>query len=276
MNDTLRPDERAALRQIQSSKENLGLLKKGIGLAASATGFAGANRILPFLNKLVPSSLALQGLKKVDKKIGTFIEKTMENGFSGDSILDFLRDQFSQKAPEQKQTNPIQEFETNYPDIAQALSGYINQGQSPDSAAAILKNSSSFSKKINKLEKDVGKNFVDYVLELFGGSQQKMQQQAQIQQPQPQQQAQMQQPTIQQAQPMQPQSQARQQADPLFQALQQGDAVQVSQIAGVNQKQAENLIMKFNQSQGQQQQGQGQGAQALQAILQKINQRLGG
>jgi uncharacterized alpha-E superfamily protein len=195
--NNLRPDEKASLKQVQNSKENLGLLKKGIGLATAATGFAGANRILPFLDKLVPSSLAIQGLKKVDKRIGTFIDRTLENGFSADNVLGFLRDQFNpsqtnQSNQQTQQANPLQEFETNYPDIAQALQGYIQQGQSPDAAAAILKSSTPFGKKIQDLEKSVGKNFIDYVLELFGNPQQQISQQPQQAAPQAQQQ--MQQP----------------------------------------------------------------------------------
>lgn len=192
--NTLRPDEKAALKHIETAKSNEGLVKQGIGLAA---GFAGANKILPLLNEFVPSSLALQGLKKVDKRIGTFIDKTLENGFSGESVLGFLRDQFGQKTSEPTQTSketqplhPLQEFEQTYPDIAQAMSNLINQGQSPQAAAAILKQSTPFSSKIKRLEKDVGKNFVDYVLELMGGNAGQMQQpsaQQQVAQPQAQQ-----------------------------------------------------------------------------------------
>ena len=88
---------------------------------------------------------------------------------------------------QKKQSNPLQDFETNYPDIAQALANTMKQGQSPDAAAGILKTSSSFGKKVKELEKSVGKNFVDYVLELFGTQSGSMQQPQQMQQQQPQQ-----------------------------------------------------------------------------------------
>lgn len=64
--------------------------------------------------------------------------------------------------------DPIQVFQETYPDIASALARTIQNGQNPEAAAAILKQSTAFSKEIKKLEKEIGKNFVDYVLELFG------------------------------------------------------------------------------------------------------------
>ncbi len=66
--------------------------------------------------------------------------------------------------------------------------GYINKGQSPEAAAAILKQSTPFSQKIKKIEKETGKNFIDFILEMMGGNQngqmQQQQQQAQGMQPQ--------------------------------------------------------------------------------------------
>lgn len=67
----------------------------------------------------------------------------------------------------------------------------IQNGQTPQAAAGILKTSTSLGKMVKKLEKETGKNFVDYVLELFGPQGGGMQQQGQPQQQmQPQQQPQ--------------------------------------------------------------------------------------
>lgn len=176
--NNLRSDELASQRQIQEAKKSYGLIKSGIGLA---TGSALFNKITPLLNNLVPSSLAIKGLQKIDKRLGDFVSQGLENGFTSENILDFLRSKFSpvQEAKQeevaetssQQQQNPLQEFETNFPDIARALAATMQNGQSPEASAAILKSSTPFSKKIKDLEKKIGKNFVDYIIELFGGMQ---------------------------------------------------------------------------------------------------------
>ncbi len=221
----LRPDEKAALRHIETAKQGESFIKKGIGLALpAAAGIAGASRIMPFLNSIIPQSIALKGLKKVAPKIGQFIDKTMENGFSADNVLGFLRDQFSSKEekispkteenpqnqPENKNQESAQDFENNYPMLAKALMETIQQGKNPQEAAKILKSSTALGSQVRDLEKQKGKKFEDYVIEMLGNAQKSMgqqgQQQAQpehMQQPaqQPQQQSQpAQQPQPQQAQ----------------------------------------------------------------------------
>lgn len=64
--------------------------------------------------------------------------------------------------------NPIKKFQDSYPDIANALISTMQQGQPPQAAAAILKGSSAFAKEVKKIEKEVGKNFVDYITDIFG------------------------------------------------------------------------------------------------------------
>lgn len=215
------------------------------------------NRILPFLNRLLPPALAFKGLQKLDPRIGKFL--TVAAGSYGvDGALDFLRDKFqteSSKAGEQRTrsnlgtgnlrpdeeavyqqvqnsrqipnllmnaaktgagiaggaglaglgaqalgglmegdqaqqigqqtpseqqrkedvpmgSNLLDQFANDYPDIAQAIGNYINNGQSPEVAAAILKQSTPFSQKIKKIERKIGMNFEDYIASLFGQSQQ--------------------------------------------------------------------------------------------------------
>jgi hypothetical protein len=169
----LRPDEIAALQRIEKSKREDESLNKGLNLAGklgtAAIGIGAASKIFPFLNDFIPVDLAVKGISKISPELGKFLKKGQSMGLDLKQGLDFLKNKLS---PQQTQSNPIQEFETNYPDLAQALSGYINQGQTPQAAAAILKTSSAFGKKIKDLEKNIGKNFVDYVLELFGSPQQ--------------------------------------------------------------------------------------------------------
>ena len=53
------------------------------------------NRILPFLNKIVPISLAAKGLEKVNPKMKSFFSGALAAGYTADQAMDFLRQQFS-------------------------------------------------------------------------------------------------------------------------------------------------------------------------------------
>lgn len=182
---------------------------KGISHATSflagATLPKAVGRILPFLNKSIPLDLMQKGINKINPKIGKFINGALGEGYDLEEIREFLNDKLQpgnsidnsgQETDEKRHINPLQNFETNYPDIAGALARTMQNGQSPQAAAAILKQSTPFSKSIKKLESEVGKNFVDYVLELFGpqtqqnpqgGGQMNQPMQPQMGQPQPQQ-----------------------------------------------------------------------------------------
>lgn len=191
----LRPSESAALAEIERSKKNDQLLKKGANLAVSAgtaaLGVGAASKILPFLNEYIPIDLAIKGISKVNPKIGEFLKKGQSMGLDIKQGLDFIKGQFEgEKEPHEKveepakKGNPLQDFETNYPDLAQGLMNTIQNGQSPEAAAGILKTSTALGKQVKKLEKEIGMNFVDYVLQLFGPQGGGMQQQQQPQQQQ--------------------------------------------------------------------------------------------
>jgi len=193
----LRPDELASQAEIGRAKSTDKLLKRGAGLATTAIGAGVASRIAPFLSEFIPLDLAIKGISKINPKIGEFLKKGQSQGLDLKDGIEFLRNQFSPKEEikeESKPIDPLQDFETNHNDIAQALARIMQNGQSPDAAAAILKSSTAFSKKIKDLEKKMGKNFIDYILEIFGNrgqatQQQPMQQQMQPEMQQPQQQA---------------------------------------------------------------------------------------
>ena len=53
------------------------------------------NRILPFLNKIVPIGLAAKGLEKVNPKMKSFFSGALAAGYTADQAMDFLRQQFS-------------------------------------------------------------------------------------------------------------------------------------------------------------------------------------
>ena len=185
----LRPDELSAQADIEKSRRENKLLKKGAGLAlglgTAALGMGAVSKIMPFLNDFIPLDLAIKGISSVSPETGKFLRKGQSMGLNLKEGLDFIKEKIYPKEEKSKSANPLNDFEMNYPDIAKALSEYINKGQSPDAAAGILKTSSAYGKKISQLEKESGKNFIDYVLELFGGNQQTQSQQpSPMQQPQ--------------------------------------------------------------------------------------------
>lgn len=48
-------------------------------------------RAVPFLNKLIPSSLAVKGLSKINPKLATFVTDSLAAGYTADNVLDYLR-----------------------------------------------------------------------------------------------------------------------------------------------------------------------------------------
>lgn len=173
MHNFLRPDESSSESRINKNLEQTEKYKRGLqtasNIASTAVGVGAASKVLPFLSDLIPADLAMKGINKISPKIGQFLQKGKAMGLDLKQGFQFIKDNIG--ATESKK-NPLKEFETNHPEIFRAINGYINKGQPPQSAAAILKNSAPFAKSIKKLEKDVGKNFVDYILELFGNKNQ--------------------------------------------------------------------------------------------------------
>lgn len=52
------------------------------------------NKILPFLNSLLPAGLAVKGLSKVDPRMAKFLTNAAGAGFGTDAALSFLRNKF--------------------------------------------------------------------------------------------------------------------------------------------------------------------------------------
>lgn len=271
----MQPYHKAA-EAIRAGQEAPIHLLKQAGLTALGGGVARAGgkalgKMIPavgaLINKYVPDDLLQKGLSKIDPRFGKFIQGALDEGYTSEEVREFLGDKVEKSMPKEHR-NPI---EQQSPALHAFIQEKIKSGDDPIRAAALalFEKGNPHEADIRKIEKEHKTNWSQLVQSIYGGGQGAPQQGA-PQQPQPQ-----------APQPMQPQGkqggQGGQMNDPLFQALMQGDAAQVAQLAGVNQRQAENLIMKFNQAQGgqQQQQGGGQGSQALQAILQKINQKLG-
>src|ERR1043165_7329944 len=113
-------------------------IKTGAAIGgALIAGSAIFKKVIPFLSPLIPGELMRKGLSKIKPGIGKIIDTAINNGYSLDDIRNFMTEKFDQNNipknnEETNQENPVmkqaKDFETNYPDIVNALMGYINNG----------------------------------------------------------------------------------------------------------------------------------------------------
>lgn len=83
------------------------------------------NKILPFLNSLLPAGLAVKGLSKVDPRMAKFLTNATAAGFGTDAALSFLRNKLGIKGAKD-QENQLQAGSaegTLRPDEGAALEG---------------------------------------------------------------------------------------------------------------------------------------------------------
>jgi hypothetical protein len=184
----MQPHQKSA-EAIRSGEEYPFQLLKNAGLTAIGGGAAAVGKkavgsIIPavasMLSEYIPENLSRKGLSKIDPRFKGFIDGSLENGYSYEDTIKFIGGKISKS--DSSNQDPLKFFQTNYSNLSGALSKIMDNGQPLDAAAAILKNNSLFSKDIKKLEKETGKNFVDYVMELFGGQGKQMQQPETMQQ----------------------------------------------------------------------------------------------
>ena len=185
---SLRPDELQSQQSIEESRRNRERLKSGVktvaGLGLSAAGAGLGSRILPFLNEMIPSDLAIKGISKISPKVGDFLRRGMDKGLDLKEGFNFLKENLTK---EQKAKEPHDIISGYSPELSRFLKEHIQSGRSPKEAAAIAKSGTPHSKAVKQIEKETGENFVDFVERLFGGQpqqQQPAQQQQASQQPQ--------------------------------------------------------------------------------------------
>ncbi len=93
----MQPYQKANEKIREQGEAPLKLLKGAGKIAQFGIGGAGAvalGRVLPFLSKYIPQSLAIKGLSKVNPGYGTFINKALDAGKSFDEIKEFIRNKF--------------------------------------------------------------------------------------------------------------------------------------------------------------------------------------
>jgi hypothetical protein len=53
------------------------------------------NRILPLLNKYIPTALAFQGIQKISPTLKKFATGAVASGYTTDQVIDYLRNRVS-------------------------------------------------------------------------------------------------------------------------------------------------------------------------------------
>lgn len=181
-----RPDEIAAISDIERDKRLRGMVKSGISSAASiplAAGAVGAmSKIAPFLNEYVPLDLAIKGISKLSPTTGAFLKKGQEMGLDIKEGLDFLRgrveSQQSQSGKGKDKTDTQRPSEKNIveqysPELHSFIVEQMNQGRSPLEAGALAalerKGQKNFKKIISQMERDHKSPFSSILQATYGG-----------------------------------------------------------------------------------------------------------
>jgi hypothetical protein len=220
----MQPYQQAGER-IQQQADEPGRVARGIAsagtkIAGLAGGGALLRKALPFLNNLIPSSIAAKGLEKVDPRFGKFINSAINNGNTQDEAISFIKQKVQAGEEQDKSQAALQQknlIEEHAPEVYEILKSKIGQGLKPLVAAFQLSKDSKHKKKIMSLQEKTGKNFSELVTSIFG-SEENPQSQAALQPMQ----SQDQMPSSQQPQqiPGQPQANNDGSNDALMQAFQ--------------------------------------------------------
>lgn len=178
MSSYLRPDEKAALSDIERSKSQddraKSVIKTAIGIGSAAIGGGMAakglgplsSKILPFLNRFIPASLALAGISKISPEIGKFLKNGMDQGLKLEDGLDHIKSEIERDQQSTKEDrNIIQQYS---PELHDFLSEKVRSGISPVQAGAIAQSDKRFSSIIKKMSKDHKTPWSNILESVFG------------------------------------------------------------------------------------------------------------
>lgn len=145
----------------------IGALKTGASIAA---GGIALKRILPLLSKYIPQDLAIKGLNKLSPHFGNFINKSLQEGASFDTIRDFLRGKAEgeQQKPAQETRNVIEQYS---PDLHQFIASEVSAGRPVLEAGALAQANPKFKTTIKQIEKDNKANWSAILQSIYGGGQ---------------------------------------------------------------------------------------------------------
>jgi hypothetical protein len=240
----MEPYQEAAEATRRSGTVPLNAIKYGAGLAIGTGGSMIAknaiSKIAPLLNSFVPWSFAKKALNKIDPRIGSFIKNSEDDGAESSEIKDFLSEKIKKSEPPKDNRNIIEQYS---PELHQFIDQQIRGGRKPIEAAAIAQNDKRFSDIIKKLSKDHKTPWSSIIDSVYG-----MGERAAA-------------------------------SNPKQEALNKWNERQKKQsfLEEERQRFEQGYGNQMEQQQGQQPQGgqPGPGQQALMAILNKINQKLG-
>lgn len=209
----------------ESTKQSYRPIQAAAAIGAPALKIGLGGKVMSMLNQYIPANLAVQGLSKIDPRLGKFANLAQEAGHSFDEIKGFIQDKISS---EEKESHPAKEgrniVQQYSPELNEFMTQEIGKGRSPIEAGAIAQNDKRFKEIISKISKDHKTPWSSLLESIYGMVGNKSKNPISFEQ--------------------------------FEEKMQQGQPNQ--------------------QMQPQQQQAPGQGQQALMAILQKINQRMGG
>jgi len=173
---SLRPDERAAMSQIDRAQSSDRMLKRGaktaLGLATGGAGAALSSRILPFMSQYIPKDLALKGISKVSPTIGNFLQSGLNNGLTLKDGFDFVKDNLmsseEKKEPAKENRNVIEQYS---PELHQFIANEVSGGRPVIEAGALAQANPKFKAAIKQIEKDHKTNWSAILQSIYGGGQ---------------------------------------------------------------------------------------------------------
>ena len=171
--------QKAAEAQREGNEYPLRLLKNaGLTAATTAAGRLGvraAGKLVPaigaLISKYVPDELSKAGLKKLDPRMGKFIDGGLKEGYAYEDIRKNLEERV-EKTQEQEQEQPQQSkniVEQYSPELHSFISDQIKKGRNAYQAGAIASKDKRFADAIKKLTKDHGLPWHDILTQIYGG-----------------------------------------------------------------------------------------------------------
>jgi len=166
----MEPYQRAGEETRRQGEAPLRLAKTGLSIAGSALGGAAIGRVMPLLNELIPQSLAIKGLSKIDSRFGKFINTVLDNGGSFDEAKNFIKEKAESSQPKPDQRSILEQYS---PELFQFIQQQIQGGRPPLEAGALAQSSGKYKKEIDKMTKDHKTPFSSILESIFGTGQTK-------------------------------------------------------------------------------------------------------
>lgn len=137
----------------ESTRQSYRPFQAASTLAIPAAKLAFGGRIMAMLNNFVPGKLAVQGLNKIDPRLGKFMSLGQEMGHSYDDLKSFISEKIGQDDQQEAAKENRNIIEQESPELHQFIDQEIKKGKKPIQAAAVAQKDKRFSSIIEKLMK---------------------------------------------------------------------------------------------------------------------------